>query len=346
MDLGFETIGNATVICHDRRPVLATDPWLVGSPYFGSCSLSHEVPPEQMEAVKACSFLSISHGHPDDLSLESLSFLKEKTLLLPDHAGGRIAADLKELGFTTSVLKDRQWTQLSRRIRVCCVADYNQDAILLIDLRGTLLVDLNDAVERGWGPFVKRTIQRFKDSVLLKLFGFGDPDMIHFVDEDGKRTPPPAAQRFSVGRVMQCYAETAGVRYVIPFSSLHRYQRRDSVWANDYTTQLSDYARGFASRTCTLLPAFVRYHCGMAHIEEIAPHAVQEKVREPEEFGDNWSEPLAHEEAEALRRYFLSISHLRKGLDFITFRVGGQDCTIGLRSREFKTGVIFEDPRH
>ena len=36
MDLGFETIGNACLIAHDRGPVVATDPWLSGTAYFGS----------------------------------------------------------------------------------------------------------------------------------------------------------------------------------------------------------------------------------------------------------------------------------------------------------------------
>src|ERR1700716_3562690 len=46
MELGFETIGNATVVVHDDGvPVLATDPWVRGSAYFGSWGLSHAVPP-------------------------------------------------------------------------------------------------------------------------------------------------------------------------------------------------------------------------------------------------------------------------------------------------------------
>jgi hypothetical protein len=40
MDIGFETIGNATVVVHDDGPVLATDPWVRGSAYFGSWGLS------------------------------------------------------------------------------------------------------------------------------------------------------------------------------------------------------------------------------------------------------------------------------------------------------------------
>ena len=34
MDVGFETVGNATLICHDRFPVLITDPWITGTCAF------------------------------------------------------------------------------------------------------------------------------------------------------------------------------------------------------------------------------------------------------------------------------------------------------------------------
>ena len=34
--IGFETIGNATVTVFDDIPVLTTDPWIDGKPYFGS----------------------------------------------------------------------------------------------------------------------------------------------------------------------------------------------------------------------------------------------------------------------------------------------------------------------
>jgi len=124
MDLGFETIGNATLICHDRGPVLATDPWLEGSAYFGSWGLSHEIPERQLANVCDCKFLWISHGHPDHLSLPSLEKLKDKEILLPDHYGGRIHEGLKELGYRVRVLSDGVWTQLSDRMRVCCIGDY------------------------------------------------------------------------------------------------------------------------------------------------------------------------------------------------------------------------------
>ena len=40
--LGFETIGNATITAFDDTPVITTDPWINGKPYFGSWS--HPMP--------------------------------------------------------------------------------------------------------------------------------------------------------------------------------------------------------------------------------------------------------------------------------------------------------------
>ena len=91
MELGFETIGNATLIVHDREPLLATDPWVRGSAYFGSWGLSHEIPPEQDAAILAAPAVWFSHGHPDHLNPSSLPLFRDRRILLPDHVGGRIA---------------------------------------------------------------------------------------------------------------------------------------------------------------------------------------------------------------------------------------------------------------
>src|SRR2546430_1660042 len=130
---GFDTIGNATLIVYDHgRPVLATDPWIEGPAYFGSWTRSHEIPPAQRDAVLAAEHVWFSHGHPDHLSWDSLGLLRGRHILLPDHYGGRILADLRAQGFRVDVLPDRRWQRLSDRVRVMCVSDYNQDALLLV----------------------------------------------------------------------------------------------------------------------------------------------------------------------------------------------------------------------
>lgn len=44
--LGFETIGNATITVFDDTPILTTDPWIDGKPYFGSCCNKYKIPKE------------------------------------------------------------------------------------------------------------------------------------------------------------------------------------------------------------------------------------------------------------------------------------------------------------
>lgn len=346
MELGFETIGNATLICHDHGPVLVTDPWTDGSAYFGSWTLSHEIPAAQREAIQACPYVWLSHGHPDHLSMESLEKLRDRTLLVPNHFGNRLRDDLRSQGFRVHVLVDRVWTQVSPRIRVMCLPDMNQDAVLLVDMGGRLLVNLNDAGDRGAGRFIRKLVLGYQESYLLALSGYGDADMINFFTEDGQRILPHAAAKTPVGRTIARQAEFYGVRYFIPFSSMHKYQRADSLWASEYSTTLDDYGRGFESRTCELLPAFIRHDFIQDRTERIQPPERVLRPVDPRDFGDDWGEQLEADEAKALTAYFQGVEYLGRTLDFLRFRVGGKDHVVELHRRRFQRGITFEVPRN
>ena len=343
----FETIGNATAICYEDRPVLATDPWIQGTAYFGSWKLSHEIPAAQRDAIKNVKYLWFSHGHPDHINAESLLALSDKIILLPDHVGGRINNDLKQQGLKTQVLPDREWVQLSPRIRVMCVSDYNQDALLFVDINGRLLVNFNDGNALGSERFVKKIIGQFKRSFLMRLFSYGDADMINYFAEDGERILPAAAQRRPIGPVLQGYAEMYGVTDAIPFSCFHAYQRSDSVWVNQFTTPCDVFGEGFSSRTVRLLPAFISYDCVTDQFSELRPAESSRKLVDPSEFGDDWAEQLSTEDAAELGAYFRRIEALRDRIDAIVFRVGGKDVAIDLppRKKAAKRQVMFEAPR-
>ncbi len=213
------------------------------------------------------------------------------------------------------------------------------------DVNGRLLLDTNDTQPRGWGPFVRSIVSRYKESFLLQLFGYGEADMINFFDEDGVRIEPRASLKLPVGKTISDVASMYGVRYVIPFSSMHRYQRSDSAWANEYVTPLDAYANGFDNEDCEILPAFIKYDCETGTFDEIHPALNPGGLHEPEEFGDNWSEALEPKEVDRLRSYFQKITHLGKAMDFINVRVGGQDNIIEYQQRGFKKGIVFEAPR-
>ena len=324
-DLAFETVGNATLIAHDQVPILATDPWLFGSAYFGSWILSHQIPDEQLESIAACRYIWVSHGHPDHLSMPSLETLRDKTILLPDHVGGRIRDALVADGFHVHVLPDREWVPLSPRIRVLSIADAYQDAVLLVDLDGTLVINSNDCNDHGWSPLVRREAKRHGGGILLALSGYGDADMINYLDLEGNRIPPRAALRIPPGRAINAKMELLGATAFVPFASLHRYQREDSVWVNEYATSLDDFGTGFDPAVGELLPAFIRYDCTNRSVQRLDP---PENVVEPQPailFGDDWDEPLTEEDVAKIGRYFGAIDSLTNVVDSVAFRVGGHD---------------------
>jgi hypothetical protein len=346
MELGFDTIGNATIICYDQRPMLVTDPWIVGDAYFGSWALSHAIPDEQLDAIRACPYVWFSHGHPDHLHPASLPLFRNKHILLPDHEGARIYQDLRRSGYQVSILNDQAWLALSDRIRIRCMSDYNQDAVLLIALDDCLLVNVNDAWElRGWGATVQRTVAAYPRSFLLALSGFGDANMINFYDEAGTFIQPPAARRAPVGQQISQRMAYFGTRFFIPFSSMHRYQRRDSVWANQYVTTLRDYAIGFDCPSGELLPAFVRFDCLSDTVTNLDPPAMPPRIVAPEAYGDDWDEPLERDEVRRLKAYFHAMGYLPHVIDFITFRVGNVETMVEFRSKSCQRGVTFEVPR-
>ena len=343
LECGFETVGNATLILHDGAPILATDPWLGGPAYFGSWGLAREIPPEQLEAVRRCKYIWISHGHPDHLSGDSLQQLKGRIILLPDHHGARVHADLRAQGFDVHVLPDREWLELSPRVRVLSIADYNQDGILLCDVNGRLILDLNDAGDRGWGGFVRNIARRYRRVFLLSLCNFGDADMMNFWDEEGRMLPLPA--KTPLGATLSAAARSWGATAAIPFSAMHRFQRSDSAWANRQSPRLEDYADEFDTRACELLPAYLRYDCLTDEVTPLNPPPSREPLHEPQEFGDDWNEPLESDEQSKLRSYFLGFEALRRNIDFLRFLVGGEETVIELRPSEFRRGLTFEVPR-
>ena len=345
MDVGFDTIGNATLICYDRGPILVTDPWIVGSAYFGSWGLSHEVPDEQAEAVRNSEYVWISHGHPDHLNADSEPYYLGKKILLPDHAGGRIRNGFEEAGFDVTVLKDRVWHRLSDRIRVVCVANHNQDGILLVDVNGRLLVNMNDANwTHGWLPFIRGVVKRFDKSFLLRLTSHGDADMINIRDEEGRLLlRGKLVEKPPLDGEIQRQLDLFGVKGFIPFSSLHRYQRTDSVWAQEHTVRPDEYGR-HAGRG-KVFPAFVRYCCRTDTFEQIRPSPSEPVVHEPEDFGDDWTDELEKDDARDAARYFKAIEHLRGAYDFVNLRVGGRDNFVDLNRRRNR-GLTFEAPRH
>ena len=78
--IGFETIGNATLTVFDDKPVLSTDPWVYGSPYFGSWGHKYLIPSEQITNIQNSKYIWLSHGHPDHIDYNSFKLFKNSII--------------------------------------------------------------------------------------------------------------------------------------------------------------------------------------------------------------------------------------------------------------------------
>jgi hypothetical protein len=346
--LGVKTIGNATLIAFDGGPILATDPWFgdEDDACFGSWSLTHQIPAAEKAEIQAAKYIWFSHGHPDHLNPSSIKRLRHASLLLPDHYGNRIKNDLEAEGYNVATLPDGRWVQLSRQVKVFCIGDYIQDAVLLVDVGGRLFINMNDSNALARLRLIAKIAREFRYSYLLRLSGYGGASLTNYFGTNGHRIEPQLDRR--VGRSLAKYAQRIGAKSVIPFSSFHQYQREDSAWANAYVPPLSAYREGFDETAAEFIPAFVWIDCASGEILGLNPAELPCSSRKAEECGDSWSDQLETDDKLVLDAYVRRKEALRDALDFITFDVGGKPHTIDLGGRRQRghRGITFEVPRN
>jgi hypothetical protein len=334
----FETLGNATLqLLEHGRPVLATDPWLIGSCYFGSWALDHPLTEQQIANVAASDWIWISHGHPDHLHDPSLELLpKGKSILLPDHYHSEIAESLHAKGFAVRVLPYRSWIELRPGLRVMCLDNMNQDASLIIEFGDALLLNINDAPVSGETGFLRRLVaQHGNDKTYLLALCSVDADMFNFVDESGRSIIRPPEERkppeiWRVGRL----ARRLGVKNFCCFSSQHVYCRSDSNWANAHRITWTDMRRHWAQPGIRLIEPFVTVDLthGETRVNNASRQAGEEQVC-GNTGSDDWSAQLNADEWQRVASFFRQFELLRKHVDYIDVSVGGESRRVQISNR-------------
>ncbi len=132
---------------------------------------------------------------------------------------------------------------------------------------------------------------------------------------------------------------------MIPFSSFHRMQRTDSAWASAFDVPLDAYAATFASTSgATLLPPFVAVDCAADDVRPLDPRPLTMPMRPPQDFGDDWTDPLARDDLDAAAAYFRAHDGLRERAGFVELQIGGREHRIVLDA-ERAAGIGIAAPR-
>jgi hypothetical protein len=351
----FETLGNAMIqVFQDGVPALVTDPWLVGSAYFGSWELERPLNERQIGNAAASPFVWFSHGHPDHFHLPSMSLLsRDSVMLVPDHYDAEMARSLDEMGFKYRILPNKEWVSLADGLRVLCVANENMDAILAIDAGGVLLLDKNDSPFCGEDSFFRNLVRGHARSYLLALCAY-DADMINTYDAGMRRLIGPPAERkpgtvWGVARA----AEYLGVSAYCVSSSQHVYTRPDSAWANDYRITWPDMQKLWTSQSVRLVGPYSVVDLssgGVSPADSPAEAAPQTRVAATNG-DDDWDASLSKEEWTDVEKFARQFETLRRWQDFVAFTVGGETRQFLIRSsargkpQGDLIGVNFHVPR-
>jgi hypothetical protein len=353
----LETLGNATLVFYeDRRPVLATDPWLEGRCYSGSWALERKLTEGERQAVMSADYLWISHGHPDHFHIPSLALLpRGKTILLPDHYSPDIRNYLKGQGFAVEVLPYRRWRQLSPGVRCLCLDNENQDAILIVEAGDSLMVNLNDSPLCGDARFIRKLVARHQRSrTYMAALCSNDADMLNIVDREGLRTIDPPARRkpgmvWERGRI----ARRLGVGAYVSSASQHIYARTDSVWANPYRVSWRDFEQNWHEPAIRTIEPFVVIDLDTGGYTRKHPSQASDDTQIAMDLnGDDWSERMNNAEWSRLSAFFLNIELLRPYLDYLDFTVGGETRRTWINMDSADRGapeelrsIAFEAPR-
>jgi len=342
--IGFETIGNATLTLFDDEPVLTTDPWVYGNPYFGSWGHKYQIPIEQLNNIKKSKYIWLSHGHPDHIDPDSFSLFEGKTILLADHYNKRIFNDLSKK-YKCVELKSNKWFEITKNIRIKSFSDWNQDSSLIVEiLKKDLIFNLNDGQALGWSKEIKKIISNYKNKFLLRLISWGDADMINFYNHNDDFVMPLAAEKKPCGETYSYNLKKWGCNFILPFSSMHRYVRNDSIKMNKFITPLKFHYEKFDNKHGEMLPAFIKWNSSTNDYEKINPKENLYEIRASDYYGDQWSDELEIEDKIILKKYFSQFDHLKKKFGFISFFIGNKEFNIKLSDRN--EGIQFETPRN
>lgn len=350
--LSVKTMGNATIqLWQGDKPILTTDPWLVGRAYFDSWALHHPLTEEEIDSALNSEFLWISHGHPDHLHLESLSrFQKGKKLFIPNHYHDEISLTLRELGFDVEVMEYRKWYRLTSELEILCLDNINQDAILMMRFGDSMLVNLNDSPLCGEEAFIRKQVSHHPNdqTYVFKLVGIS-ADMLNYVDANGNRTAEDP-EHYKPGCIHDAAAQIArlGAKNFCMSSSQHIFVREDSKWANDYDFSFDDFVRHWNQPTVNVLPPFVTIDPASGEFHEDWPQRTADTSQFLEGTGeDDWSDPLLEHEWAAVEEFFAKFETIEDIVDFV-------DCTVAQETRRVYTrpkqrkkprGVHFHVPK-
>ena len=251
----LRTIGHACLALyrHGEAPLLATDPWLIGSVYWRSWWLENYPTAEEIDWLAKSARIYVTHEHPDHFHMPSIRRLGNgPAYLFPALAEQGYLAYMALHGYRAEAVPPSRWQPIGEGVSILSLPLWNDDSTLLIDTPSALILNLNDGKPP---PPVLRAIRHMADRIgkpRILLCSYSPASCVNsFLDETGIVSLKPSKDY--VDYVCRL-CDTLAADFYLPFASQAVFERRDSDWANGYRTRYDDLRRHWRSRARLLPP--------------------------------------------------------------------------------------------
>jgi Beta-lactamase superfamily domain len=252
----LKTFGHATlVLLYDGEPIIATDPWLVGSTYWRSWWLEKYPSREQIQLVREAREIYITHSHPDHFHFPSLRLLGKRSTIHPYFPRYSVPEFLVSRGFATRVLEPWRWYPLAAGVRMASIPAPVNDSVLLLDTPEATIVDINDCAHRP------RLLKCIRDRMLtpgkrlIALRSYSPASISPALFVNGQRAEMKT--RGDYAAVARNESEILRASHFVPFASQASFGRTDSRWANDYKVTYEDLQAYWGNSPVTLCKPFI-----------------------------------------------------------------------------------------
>ena len=293
MSVSLQIAGHACMILRDAdKPILITDPWLIGSCYWRSWWLQNYPANELLHELSNTEFCYITHEHPDHFHLPSIRKLgKNPVYLSPSLPEEQIAVFLSQEGYTAKSIPARQWHRLSDEIEILSIPFFPDDSILLVKTPNAVLINFNDTKPN---VFQARYLNKYLAAQpgsrkRIMMISYSPASIVNSFRKDNEVLTIRDKQAFVdyVGKL----ADVLNIDHYLPFASQAVFHRTDSSWANAFKVSYSDLEQRWNSKAELLQPFSTIDLSTFVHraIEEVQynhdPKTIQPKVslREYEE---------------------------------------------------------------
>jgi SAM-dependent methyltransferase len=310
----LRTFGHATlVVLENGEPLIATDPWLVGSVYWRSWWLDQYPTPEEFDLIAAARHVYITHSHPDHFHPPTLRRMGNPHTLHPAFPHYPVPDYLRDNGMQANRLHPFRRYALTGDVSIMSVPTFLDDSILVIETPDASVIDVNDSNPSSQVlALLREHLTPKKLVVVLKSYSPASSAVATY--RNGLRAPLRNKQDYV--RKAEEISQALGATHCVPFASQAFFSRSDSRWANEHRVLYGDLVEHWSDPSIELCSSFVRLDLGTgAHTHDrragtpslAEQHRDTVRLRETEEAGF----ALPDDFPQRLREYFSSVRFLR-----------------------------------